>query len=42
MKDNLEINKQKLGIDSWLKLIEEDKNLSPAYISIAQYIWLLE
>ena len=42
MKDNLEINKQKLGIDSWLKLIEEDKNLNGAYISIAQYIWLLE
>lgn len=42
MKDNLEVNKQKLGIDSWLKLIEEDKNLNGAYISIAQYIWLLE
>ena len=42
MKDNLEINKQKLGIDSWLKLIGEDKNLNGAYISIAQYIWLLE
>lgn len=42
MKDNLEVNKQKLGIDSWLKLIEEDKNLNGAYISISQYIWLLE
>ena len=42
MKDNLEINKQKLGIDNWLKLIEEDKNLNGANISVAQYIWLLE
>lgn len=42
MKEELGINKEKLGINDWLELIKEDKNLNGAYISISQYIWLLE
>ena len=34
--------KNGLGIDEWLELIKEDKNLNGAYISIAQYIYLIE
>lgn len=34
--------RKELGIDDWLKLVEEDKNLNGAYISFAQYIYLLE
>lgn len=42
MKEELAINKKKLGINDWLELIKEDKNLNGGYISISQYIWLLE
>lgn len=42
MKEELAINKEKLGINDWLELIKEDKNLNGGYISISQYIWLLE
>ena len=42
MDKELEVNKEKLGINEWLELIKEDKNLTGAYISIAQYIYLLE
>lgn len=31
-----------LKINDWLELIKEDKNLNGAYISIAQYIYLIE
>lgn len=34
--------KKELGIDEWLELMREDKNLNGGYISIAQYIYLLE
>lgn len=34
--------KEELGINEWLELIKEDKNLNNAYISVSQYIWLLE
>lgn len=34
--------KVELGVNEWLKLIEEDKNLNGAYISICQYIYLTE
>ena len=34
--------KTKLGIDEWLNLIKEDKNLNGAYISLSQYIYKLE
>ena len=36
------MNKEELGINEWLELIKEDKNLNGAYISISQYIYLLE
>lgn len=42
MKENLNDLKNGLGIDEWLELIKEDKNLNSAYISIAQYIYLIE
>lgn len=42
MKEELGITKEKLGINDWLELIKEDKNLNGAYISISQYFWLLE
>lgn len=31
-----------LGINEWLDLIKEDKNLNGAYISLSQYIYKLE
>lgn len=34
--------KEGLGINEWLELIKEDKNLNGAYISISQYIYLIE
>lgn len=34
--------KKALGINEWLELIKEDKNLNGAYVSIAQYIYLVE
>ena len=34
--------KTELGINEWLELIKEDKNLNGAYISIYQYIYLIE
>lgn len=34
--------REDLGINDWLELIKEDKNLNGAYISIAQYIYLTE
>ena len=34
--------KTELGINEWLELIKEDKNLNGAYISISQYIYLIE
>lgn len=39
MNEELKI---KLGVNEWLKLIKEDKNLNGAYISICQYIYLTE
>lgn len=39
MNEELKI---KLGINEWLKLIKEDKNLNGAFISICQYIYLTE
>lgn len=40
--DNSSELKNGLGIDEWLELIKEDKNLNGSYISIAQYIYLIE
>lgn len=37
--DNL---RKELGIDDWLELVKEDKNLGGAYISFGQYIYILE
>ena len=34
--------KGQLGLDEWLELIKEDKNLNGAYFSIAQYVDLIE
>ena len=34
--------REELGIDDWLELVKEDKNLNGAYISLAQYMYLLE
>lgn len=34
--------RKSLGIDEWLELVKEDKNLKGAYISLAQYMYLLE
>lgn len=31
--------KEELGINEWLELIKEDKNLNNAYISVSQYIY---
>lgn len=39
MNEELKIE---LGINEWLKLIKEDKNLNGAFISICQYIYLTE
>lgn len=39
MNEELKIE---LGVNEWLKLIKEDKNLNGAYISICQYIYLTE
>lgn len=36
------MEKDELGINEWLELIKEDKNLNGAYISISQYIYLIE
>lgn len=36
------IIKEELGINEWLELIKEDKSLNGAYISISQFIWLLQ
>lgn len=36
------MTREDLGINDWLELIKEDKNLNGAYISIAQYIYLIE
>lgn len=34
--------KKELGIDDWLELVKEDKNLNGAYFSFAQYMYILE
>lgn len=34
--------REELGIDSWLELTKEDKNLDSAYVSFAQYMDYLE
>lgn len=39
MNEELKIE---VGVNEWLKLIKEDKNLNGAYISICQYIYLTE
>lgn len=39
---NPEIERNLLGIDDWLEIVKEDKNLNGAYISFAQYMYLLE
>lgn len=36
------MTREDLKINDWLELIKEDKNLNGAYISIAQYIYLIE
>lgn len=36
------MTREELGINDWLELIKEDKNLNGAYISISQYIYLIE
>lgn len=36
------MTREDLGINDWLELIKEDKNLNGAYISIEQYIYLIE
>lgn len=36
------MNREELKIDDWLELVKEDKNLKGAYVSFAQYIYLLE
>lgn len=39
MDNNL---RKELGIDEYLELLKEDKNLDDAYISFGQYIYILE
>lgn len=39
MNNNL---RKELGIDEYLELLKEDKNLDGAYISFGQYIYILE
>lgn len=39
MNEELKIG---LGVGKWLELIKEDKNLNGAYISICQYIYIIE
>lgn len=34
--------RKNLGIDEWLELVKEDKNLKGAYICFGQYMYLLE
>ena len=34
--------REALGINDWLELIKEDKNLNGAYICISQYLYLVE
>ena len=34
--------RKRLGIDDWLEIIKEDRVCNGAYISIAQYMYLLE
>ena len=34
--------RKNLGIDEWLELVKEDKNLRGAYICFGQYMYLLE
>jgi len=34
--------RKELGIDEYLELLKEDKNLDSAYISFGQYIYILE
>lgn len=36
------MTREELGINDWLELIKEDKNLNGAYICISQYIYLVE
>ena len=42
IQDKTQLLKEDLAIDEWLELIKEDKNLNGAYISIAQYTYLIE
>lgn len=42
MNEKTESLKRELGINDWLELIKEDKNLSGAYFSLVQYIYCLE
>lgn len=39
MNENL---RKELGIDEWLEIVKEDKNLYSAYIPFAQYMHILE
>lgn len=39
MSENL---RKELGVDEWLELVKEDKDLNSAYISFAQYMYILE
>ena len=42
MNEEIRILRKELGIDDWLELAKEDKNLKGAYISFGQYIDILE
>ncbi len=41
MKEMLKL-KEELGVNEWLELCKEDKNLSGAYVSFGQYMYMLE
>lgn len=42
MNEEMSELRKELGIDDWLELVKEDKNLNGSYISFAQYMYLLE
>lgn len=42
MNEEVSELRKELGIDDWLELVKEDKNLNGAYISFAQYMYLFE
>lgn len=42
MNKNIKELRKDLGIDEYLELLKEDKNLNGAYVSFGQYIDILE